>query len=577
MLYQKPTLVSLCLVIFSFILPQWSIAQGVYDVQFANVVVDCDAETLCFDIEVKANSPGAEFLLGNANIRFSFSRNLDNPVIVQESGFSGFIPGIGPSGFSLYAPHNLTGSLDTIVSYNVILDGGDGELVGATNYVSIGRMCLDIVDFDEPVELILHTEDIFPPTFVSNSSFTALEGGTFTNYTQDISDICDSPPSDEGMYDLQFANVTVDCEEEILCFDIEVKASAPGTEFFLGLTNIRFGFSGNLANPIIEQELDISGTIMGGPGPAGFTAYGPHNLNGSSGTLVSYNIPSVAGDGVYIESTDYVGIGRVCLDILNFDIPVTLMFNMEITAITTPAPNAMVVSKGTFTSYEQDISFVCDPPDEGAYDLQFANVTVDCEEEILCFDLEIKASAPGTEFLLGDFNIRFGFSTNLDNPVIEQELDISGSVPGPGPQGFSAYSPHNLTGSLDTVVSYNVEFITGDGIFIGATDYVGIGRMCVDILDFDMPATLMFNMEATFPPTFVGSAPPDIMLISEGTFTNYEQDISFVCDTPPPAEEVPTVGEWGLIILALLMSITAVVGIRTNTKSVVSQTEFDNI
>lgn len=52
------------------------------------------------------------------------------------------------------------------------------------------------------------------------------------------------------------------------------------------------------------------------------------------------------------------------------------------------------------------------------------------------------------------------------------------------------------------------------------------------------------------------------------TFTNtagddpciFESESCFPC--PPPLDEVPTVGEWGLIILGLLMTITAVVGIR---------------
>lgn len=565
MLHQKLTLTCLCFVIFSFILPQWTIAQGVYDLQFANVVVDCETETLCFDIEVKANAPGTEFIFATSNIRFSFSRSLDNPVIVQELGLSGFIPGTGPSGFSLYAPHNLIGSLDTVVSYNIELSGGDGELIGATDYVGIASMCLDIVDFNEPVELFFHPQNLFPPTFIADPNFMGVGEGTYTNYTQDISDVCDSPPPEDGAYDLQFANVVVDCDAETLCFDIEIKANAPDTEFLIGGVNIRFGFSTNLDNPVIVQELGLSGFIPGS-GPQGFSFYGAHTLIGSSDTLVSYNIEFLTGDGVFIESTDYVGIGSMCLDILDFDMPATLMFNMEPTFpptyVGSAPPDIMPISEGTLTNYEEDISAICNPPLQGMYDLQFADVAIDCEEETLCFDIEVKASMPGAEFLFGLGNIRFGFSSNLDNPVIVEELGLSDFIStSTGPQGFSLYAPHTLNGSLDTVVSYNIELQGGDGELIGATDYVDIGRMCVDILDFDTPATLMFNMATTFPRTSISE--PDFAEVAEGTYNNYEQDISFVCDDPPPpSEEVPTVGEWGLIILGLLMSIIAVAGIR---------------
>lgn len=200
----------------------------------------------------------------------------------------------------------------------------------------------------------------------------------------------------------------------------------------------------------------------------------------------------------------------------------------------------------------------------GVYDLQFANVTVDCEAETLCFDIEIKANAPGTEFFFGNSNIRFGFSSNLANPYIEEELELSGFVYSPDSTELTVYG-HDLNGSLDTIVSYNIN-ATGDGVYIESTDYVSIGRVCVDILDFDIPVTLMFNMESTFPPTFISEL-PNFTPVAEGTFNNYEQDISSACVVVPPPDEVPTLGEWGLIVLALLMLITAVAGIRQRHSS----------
>jgi len=66
------------------------------------------------------------------NYRFSFNRAaLANPRIVEELTISGFIggadlPQMRTLGFTLFSPHNLTGSLDTVMSYNVELAGGDG-------------------------------------------------------------------------------------------------------------------------------------------------------------------------------------------------------------------------------------------------------------------------------------------------------------------------------------------------------------------------------------------------------------------------------------------------------------------
>jgi len=145
-------------------------------------------------------------------------------------------------------------------------------------------------------------------------------------------------------------------------------------------------------------------------------------------------------------------------------------------------------------------------------------------------------------------------------------LEISGFIPtGTGPLGFSLYAPHSLGGSIDTIVSFNVSLSGGDGVYIESTDYIGIGRMCLDILDFDVPVTLTFASNATFPSTFIGQndvTGGGLSAADEGTFNNYEQDISNACSVVPPPDEVPTLGEWGLIVLTLLMLITAVTGIR---------------
>jgi len=71
---------------------------------------------------------------------------------------------------------------------------------------------------------------------------------------------------------------------------------------------------------------------------------------------------------------------------------------------------------------------------------------------------------------MSEQNYRFSFTRDeLSNPRISKELTISGFVPGGpgtnGTNGFTLYSPHNLVGSLDTVVSYNVELAGGDGYF----------------------------------------------------------------------------------------------------------------
>jgi len=60
---------------------------------------------------------------------------------------------------------------------------------------------------------------------------------------------------------------------------------------------------------------------------------------------------------------------------------------------------------------------------------------------------------------------------------------------------------------------------------------------------------------ATFSITVVSNDNPSCTLTQQITAPN-------ACSVNP--QDVPTVGEWGLIILALLMTITGVVGIRNS-------------
>jgi len=118
------------------------------------------------DIEVKsASDPG--FFMSEQNYRFSFnSEALANPSIAEEI-LTGFVAGgPGPLGFTLYSPHNLTGSLDTVVSYNIELQGGDGLFVTRETWIPVGRVALDVTDETECFDIVFHSQDIFPPTFV---------------------------------------------------------------------------------------------------------------------------------------------------------------------------------------------------------------------------------------------------------------------------------------------------------------------------------------------------------------------------------------------------------------------------
>lgn len=137
--------------------------DGEFDVRFDMHDVDCNAGKIYVNIEVRANSAAGEFNIADQNYRFSYNRAavVVGSIAIDTMYLEGFV------GTSLYDPHTLNGSIDTVVSYNVVLAGGTGEPV-SSNWLTIGRISFDILDADQCLELIWHDHSpaMFPPTFI---------------------------------------------------------------------------------------------------------------------------------------------------------------------------------------------------------------------------------------------------------------------------------------------------------------------------------------------------------------------------------------------------------------------------
>jgi len=145
---------------------------------------------------------------------------------------------------------------------------------------------------------------------------------------------------------------------------------------------------------------------------------------------------------------------------------------------------------------------------DGQSDVRFVQGNVTCEAGPIDFIIEVKAASADTEFFMSEQNYRFSFNrAALANPRITEELTISNfisPVPVPRNLDFTLFSPHNLTGSLDTVVSYNVELAGGDGYYLTADEWVQVGRIEFDVLSSESCFDLEWHPQAVFPPTFVG-------------------------------------------------------------------------
>ena len=193
----------------------------------------------------------------------------------------------------------------------------------------------------------------------------------------------------------------------------------------------------------------------------------------------------------------------------------------------------------------------------GASDLRFLVHSLDCEAAEVCFDIQVRAGESGREFYLSEQNYRFSFSrTSITQPHIEEELDVSGLIMGgDGALGFSLYAEHSTLGSLDTVFSYNVELSGGDGIFLDAEEYVSVGRLCAEVLDFNEPFSLQWHTTGVFPASFVGEIYDANLRTTTEIISvlSYHQDISDVCENIAPlaADDVADIEPNGHVTICL--------------------------
>ncbi len=199
-------LINLC-IFTSFIFGQSILfaQNGKVDVRVIKSGFSCDSLFMLADVEIKANDNMTTFSLADLNVRLSFNRDafyegtMSNPsvFIEQELTVSGLVSGPGFTAF--YNPHSLTGSLDTVISYNVELAGGDGHPISDTSWIAVGRIKLGVRDINACSDIWVHTNDPidFPPTFVSekfNNLLYQVNEGTFNDQQACFQSFCNQAP-----------------------------------------------------------------------------------------------------------------------------------------------------------------------------------------------------------------------------------------------------------------------------------------------------------------------------------------------------------------------------------------------
>jgi len=285
--------------LFSLITFALHAQNGISDVRLIPGPNNNCIDTASFILEVKSGAAGAEFFMSEQNYRFSFPRNVfANPRIAQELEVSGFVAGgPGPDGFTLYTiPHNLVGSLDTVVSYNVELAGGDGIFVTADEWLQVGVLDFDLLNPDACFDIVWHPQAVFPPTFVGEVFIDPVTG----------------LPARANTAESFYGNLDA-CVDE-LCFPVELVSFSAEERDCSTYLNWRTETESNSSHFVIERSADAINFIAVGRVNAAGDSQEPidyHFTDHDAGVHTYYRLMQVDLDGSYSYS-DIVRIHSKC-------------------------------------------------------------------------------------------------------------------------------------------------------------------------------------------------------------------------------------------------------------------------
>lgn len=170
----------------------------------------------------------------------------------------------------------------------------------------------------------------------------------------------------------------------------------------------------------------------------------------------------------------------------------------------------------------------------GQYDVRLIQqYPLQCEDEVIYFDIQVKASSTETAFRLAEQNYRFDYDTiALANPRIHQELEISGLID--DGTGTSLYKAHTLQGTLGATISYNIILDGGDGYPL-TDNWVSVGRIAFDVVFKTGCFNFTWRTHSEHPVTYIGEMYNDEpALVSEGTYTGFNGCFYAMCTDCPP-------------------------------------------
>ncbi|MEM6726455.1 MAG: hypothetical protein AAF598_20600 [Bacteroidota bacterium] len=177
----------------------------------------------------------------------------------------------------------------------------------------------------------------------------------------------------------------------------------------------------------------------------------------------------------------------------------------------------------------------------GTYDVRLVTQQVDCENNKVWVDLEIKASTETELFLLANQNYRLTYDDSaIKNPKITKELTISGLVQKDDKKAF--FAPHTIVGTAGNLLSYNVFLQGGDGYPLEHDTWTAIGRLEFDIVNLEkcLKATWHTRAKEHFPNSIIiGKEGEEYFLAKEGHYVEISDCFSNSCDPDRAAVDRP--------------------------------------
>jgi len=404
-------------------------------------------------------------------------------------------------------------------------------------------------------------------------------------------------------FTLGFSDARADCNAMQVCYDVTI--SSNGGTFGLGSYNLRLFYdasrisyaanSPNLNNlpgaysisGVEDQSADLTGLgSLSFENTLGFLEIGVDYIPSTPATVNNADLNALQNLCFNVTDASILNDPASCFDLIWVNETSRDSYTNAVTTVNNAADGSSLDLNNSIyvdlTSASNCLVDACvDPADMITFELGFTNGVLDCEAQTACYNITIESP---DNFDLGSYNLRIFYDADLldlidASPNLNPGSVLDGSYTISSVEDMQGGN-QSLNGTLPfddnlDILDIAVDYLGANPIVAGAAPQIITYDLCFNVLE----ESVVMDPSVCIHAVWVTNATEENYTNGETTVNvagagmTTDIDASIYNDLEPTGaqcfvnacielSDIPTLGEWGLICLSLILLIFGVIAIR---------------